>query len=168
MVRRQRSHSRDDRPRPRPGFEGVVISARPAWLKRQGKPAKYYDTRVEYDDGYELGLAQLFLPASSHLPVGAAVRVVRSREGALSVLPDRQQPRDVKPGESWKKPDLKAVLYALIAGAVLIGAIVASVTMLLNNSQDKITDLIKDVPTTSPGPSGTPTPTPTPSPTQTP
>ncbi|NUS71932.1 MAG: hypothetical protein HOQ05_00845 [Corynebacteriales bacterium] len=147
-----------------------MISSRPAWLKRQGKPAKYYDTRIEYDDGYELGFAQLFLPASSHLPVGAAVRVVRSRQGELSVLPDRQQLREAKPGESWKKPDLKAVLYALIAGAVLIGALVASVTMLLNNSQDKITDLIKEGPTTSPGSSGTPTPTPTitPSPTQTP
>lgn len=172
MARNRRSHNRDDRPRPRPGFEGVVISARPAWIKRRGKPAKYYDTRVEYDDGYEVGIAQLFLPAASYLPVGTSVRVVRSRNGELSVLPDRQEKRVVAPGASWRKPDLKGVLLAVIIGVVVIGALVATVALVLYNSQDRISDIIKEGPTTSgpstSGGSSTPTDQLSPTPTSTP
>lgn len=148
---------------PRPGFDGVVVTAVPVWLNRDGRQVKYYDTRVEFDDGFELQEAQLFIRSYDQLPPGAAVRVIRSRSGQLQVVPEPKNIPEPERGASWRKPDIKTAIVGVVVLLVVIGAVVGAVLLYLQVSQQQVADLIKEGSTPSPTASPTPS-TQTPSP----
>lgn len=142
FVRREKETKK---PKPRPGFEGVVISSVPVWLnKNNEKPTKYFDTRIEYDDGGGIKRAQCFVRAFEYLPPDALVRVQVSRSGRLRIAPDIDD--TPQPGATWRNPDIKTGVIALIIGAFIVAAIVGGVFLYLKVSQGQLTKISEQNP----------------------
>jgi hypothetical protein len=150
MTIMAKTRSPEPRTGPRPGFEGVVVGAVPVWLKGEdGKSQKYFDLRIEYDDGSGPQRAQSFVRPYRYLPPDTLVRVQISRSGRLTITPEYDE--TVEAGAEWNKPDIKTGVIALAIGVSIIVVLIVGAFLYFKFSQDQVADIIKNTqPTATP------------------
>lgn len=126
---------------PAPGFEGIVVSSVAVWLKdNAGKSTKYFDTKVEFDDGTGTKRAQVFVRPFDYLPPDSLVRVRRSKSGKLRIVPMLDE--TIEPGADWKKPDIRTGVIAIALGVLIIVSIIGGAFLYLKFSEKQVEDLI--------------------------
>ncbi len=111
-------------------YHGKITAAIPLWrTNADGYPAKYYDTRVRYENDDGAQFLQIMIPADEYAPVGSTVEV-EERAGKVRVTTRPRQNRDVR-GFSWSKPDIKTagivlgVILAIVLAIALIGWVIS-------------------------------------------